>query len=275
MYVTKTSGSKEEFRREKVENTCIRMGFSSKIARKVADKVESQIYDGIPTKEIMDMIFNFLSKYKAGMKHRIDLRSAITFLRPKPDFEEFVRIALKEDGYETLAPSGFVKGKCIEHEIDGILKKDKEIIFLEVKHQANWNAFIPLDVVLETRAVLEDLIEGFKLGYHQTNFTKAMIVCNTKFSIFAIKYGMCAGILLKGWNVPLNEGLEYIIERAKLYPITILKDLDEKSKEVLCNAGILLLKQLITVDKKELSEKTEIDYKLLNEFSKKAEKILG
>jgi hypothetical protein len=48
-----------------------------------------------------------------------------------------------------------------------------------------------------------------------------------------------------------------MIEEKKLYPITFLKILDKESQEKLVNSGIVLLKQLIEQDPKELSRKNE------------------
>jgi transcriptional regulator NrdR family protein len=49
--VTKADGSKQLFDRQKVIQTCLRMGASYKVALEIVDQLETQIYEGIPTKK--------------------------------------------------------------------------------------------------------------------------------------------------------------------------------------------------------------------------------
>ncbi|MEM5832426.1 MAG: ATP cone domain-containing protein, partial [Candidatus Aenigmatarchaeota archaeon] len=89
IYVTKADGSKQLFDRNKVLNTCLRLRLSYEDAEKITEKIEKKVYDGIPTKKILQMIFRFASLYRKSLKYQIDLRESISLLRPKPDFEKF------------------------------------------------------------------------------------------------------------------------------------------------------------------------------------------
>lgn len=274
VFVTKADGRREEFKKEKIIRTCLRLGTSQEQAELIAKEIEKRIYEGVETREILRMIFKLLQKFKPEIKHQIDLREAISLLSSKPDFERFIQLLLKEYGYEVV-PNQIVEGYCVDHEIDAIAKKDSQTFLVEVKHHFNPHAYTGKDVLLEAQAILEDLKEGRKIGKNSLDFNKILIVCNTKFSEHAKKYALCKGIDLIGWNYPEEKGLERLIEEKRLYPITILKDLDVKSREKLSGAGIVLLKQLLEESLEELRKKTKIQKKKLRMFLEKAKEILA
>ncbi|MEM5882999.1 MAG: restriction endonuclease [Candidatus Aenigmatarchaeota archaeon] len=273
VFVIKADGRKEEFKKEKVVRTCLRIGVSQEQAELVAREIEKRIYEGIETRKILRMIFKFSQKFKPEIKYQIDLREAISLLSPKPDFERFVHLLLKEYGYEVI-PNQIVEGYCVDHEIDGIAKKDDQIFLIEIKHHFNHHTYTGKDVFLEAQAILEDIKEGRKMGKNSLDFNKILIICNTKFSEHAKKYALCKGIDFIGWKYPEEKGLERLIEEKKLYPITILKDLDEKSRKKFSSVGIVLLKQLLEESPEELRKKTNIQKKKLKIFIEKAKKIL-
>ncbi|MEM5772990.1 MAG: restriction endonuclease [Candidatus Aenigmatarchaeota archaeon] len=272
MLVTKFDGRKQPFDKNKIINTCLRLNASLKQAQAVANKIEREAYDGIPTSKILKLIFTYLKEFKPEIKHRIDLREAISRLRPKPDFELFVALLLKEYGY-SVQTNQIVAGACVAHEIDAIATKDKETIFVEVKHHLQPHTYTGVDIMLETQARLEDLKEGFKLGRHSYNFSKALVICNTKFSDHALQYASCKGISYIGWKAPFEAGLEKLIEEKKLYPITLLKNLDFETGQKLGDAGIVTIKQLLEQDVDELHKRTGISRKKLKLILKNAREI--
>jgi len=273
VFVTKADGSKQPFFKDKVINTCIRMHATEEEARIVADKVEAKVYEGIPTKKVLQMIFTFLKEYKPEIAHQIDLREAISLLRPKPDFEVFIFLLLKEFGY-TVTGSQLVKGRCVEHELDAVAGKDSDVFYVEVKHHYMPHTYTGMAICLEVQAVLEDLVEGYNAGVNRINFNKVMVVCNTKFSDHALQYSNCKVIECLGWKAPAGKGLERMIEEKKFYPVTFLKDLDKNSEERLGNAGIVLLRQLVDYNIDDLYRKTGIPKNKLENFLKKAKEIL-
>jgi len=242
MLVTKFDGRKQPFSKEKVIRTCLRMHASLKEARAIADKVESKAYDGITTRRILRMIFFHLKKYRPEIKHQ--------------------------------TPNQILKGKCVEHEIDAVAKKDEEIFLVEVKHHINHHTYTGLDVCLITQARLEDLIDGFKFGLNTMKLKRALIICNTKFSDHAKTYASCKGITLIGWKMPFEHGLEQIVEKNKLYPITFLKGLDLETSERLADSGIILVKQLIEEDINKLKRRTKVSKKKLKILVEKARNAL-
>jgi hypothetical protein len=271
--VTKADGTRQVFMREKVIWTCLRLGASRDIAEDIVRKVEEKIYDGIETKKILQMIFRFLSKRRAAIKHMIDLRRALSLIKPQPNFEQYIQLLLREQGYE-VTPNQIIQGKCVEHEVDAIARKDGKTYIVEVKHHANHHTPTGLDEGRIARAVLEDATDAFKLGVSPLQVDNAMIVCNTKLSDHAKRYTRCRGIHHLCWGSPPEHNLQTIIDAHKLYPITCLKGVRNDERTRLASAGVLLLKQLITHDAEDLSQQTGIPREALVQLTKKARMIL-
>lgn len=274
IFVTKFDETKQPFDRNKVVDTCLKKGVNKRAAETIADTIESQVYDGIPTKKILQMIFAALKTHRPAIKHQINLREAISLLRPKPDFENFVQLVLKEHGHKVI-PNQIIKGRCIEHEIDAIASKNGETILVEIKHHFDHHTRTNLDVPRQVRATFEDLVEGFDLGLNSVNFGKALIVCNTKFSEHAKQYAKCRDIACIGWSSPPEHGLERMIEEKNLHPITLIKGLDAKTEEKLGDNGILLIRQLAGHDPDKLSRRTGIEKDKLAVLMKKAREIIS
>jgi len=244
LYVTKADGTKQPFDRAKVIGTCLRMGASVDLAETIAKSVESHIYGGVGTDEILRMIFTLLRKQKPTVKYHIDLRRALGLLRSKPDFEVFVQVLLSEEGYE-VTPNRIVRGRCVEHEVDAIARKNGQAYIVEVKQHSDYHRPTGLDVARIARAVLEDLTEGYEAGLSDLKVDSAMIVCNTRFSEHAKQYAKCRGILHIGWSSPPEYDLQTMIREKKAYPITYLRDLKSSTRDGLASRGIVILKQLI------------------------------
>jgi hypothetical protein len=274
VFVTKADGIKQLFDRAKVVRTCRRMGATKKVAEAIARKVEGNVYDGIESRKILQMIFRQLSRYRPSVKHQIDLRKALSLMNPKPDFERFVQILLREHGYE-VTPNRIIRGKCVEHEVDAVARKNGETYIVEVKHHYNHHTPTGLDASRIARAVFEDVTEGFKLGFNNLEIDGAMIVCNTKLSDHAKRYTQCRKIRHIGWSSPPDHSLQDMIEEKKLYPITYLKGLNTVTREKLASAGIILLKQLTARDIGELRRETGIPRETLVSMIKEAKMILS
>lgn len=258
VFVTKFDSSVELYSREKVVKTCLKMGVSRDEAENVADHVERSLYDGISTKEIHRIIIGRLKRYRPEIAYRRDLRTAISLLRPKPDWELFVRMLMAKDGYR-VDGNMLLKGKCVENEVDGVLYKGSEVILLEVKHHSNPHTKTSLDIPREARSIFEDIVEGYELGYHNMKPTETLIVCNTKLTDRAIQYADCRGIRFISWKHPPNHGLENLIEKHSLYPTALLQEVSENIEAALGDTGIVSLEQLVATDLSHLARKSGID----------------
>jgi HJR/Mrr/RecB family endonuclease len=273
IFVTKADGTRQRLDKGKIVKTCIRMGVSKEAAEEIAQRIEMQVYDGIKTKQILNKIFREIRKYKPEAKHVICLRESLSFLRPRPDFERFIQLLLKEHGY-AVTSNRFLKGRCVEHEMDAVIQKNGNTIIVEVKHHTNFHARTGLDESRIARAILEDVNEGFQLGLNDFKADWAMIVTNTKFSNHAKIYAKCRNIHLIGWSYPNERSLQTLIESKKLMPITYLRNLRVSDRKKLLSAGILLLRQLLIENPQTLSTKTKLSRETSKSIIDKAAIIL-
>ncbi len=192
IHVLKRDGRKEEFRREKIIRTCKRVGASEGIAKKIAKEVESRIYDGITTDEILALVADLLSRHEYSKGIRYNLKNSLLRLGPSGfRFEKFVARLLEEYGYSTRT-NVYVEGKCARHEIDIIAEKDKRYL-VECKFH-NLPIYTGLKEVMYTYARFLDVDEyvdecveriDASTGIEKmraTKFDKAWVFTNTKFS---------------------------------------------------------------------------------------------
>lgn len=267
--MTKADGSKQMFDKNKVVRTCLRMGANRSLASEIAEKVESRLYEGMPTARVLYLIFRFMRENKPGVKHLIDLRKGLSLMSSKPEFEEFVRVLLKYQGFEVTS-NQILKGRCGEHEVDAIARKDEVTYFVEAKHHLSYHALIGLDDSRIARAVLEDVSENFELGRTDFKIDKAVIVTNSRYSEHAIRYGHCRGIVQVGWNYPVNHGLENLIEKKRLHPLSCLRGLRGEDRLRLVDSGLVLIRQLLDEDQLELARKTGLRLQTVEEIMEAA-----
>lgn len=250
------------------------MGATQETAEAIADEIESRLYDGITTRRILQMIYRRLKKRKPVMKLQIDLRRSLSLLRSAPDFERYIQFLLRAHGYEVTS-NQIIRGRCVEHEVDAVARKDGKTCIVEVKHHYKYHTPTSLDVSRISRAVFEDLTEGHQLGHNNLKIDYAMIVCNTKLSEHAKRYANCRGIKHIGWSTPPNQDLQTMIETKKLYPITILKGLSTTTRNKLTSNNIILLKQLTETNTTQLRRQTGIAKQKLAPLVDSAKAILS
>ena len=263
MYVVKASGKKEELDVEKVRKTCLRAGASKELADKIAKEVEKRAYDGITTKEILDLILKLLEEEPEAAT-RYDLKRAIMSLGPTGfPFEKFIAEVLQNYGYKTKVGE-ILRGKCVNHEIDIVAEKDGKRYLVECKYHNALGIYTDLKVALYTRARFLDLGD---------NFDQAWLVCNTKLTADARKYAKCAGLKITSWRNPRKESLERMIEEKRLYPTTILRSVEGFAKDRLFQAGIMLAKDLLDHGFEDLKRMTGLPQDTLNNIMEEVRKI--
>ena len=272
MFVVKASGEFEKFDSNKIKRTCIKAGCTEELANKIAREVEKKSYDGISTRDILHITLSLLKKTRPEAAARYDLKGSIFRLGPAGFiFEELVGEIFKEYGYTTKVHS-IIRGLCVSHEIDVIATKDNSNYMIECKYHNIPGIYTGLREALYTYARFLDLKDGFKAGISR-DFKQPWLVCNTKFSDDAIHYASCKGMKMIGWNYPENQGLQYLIESKKLYPVTMLRDLDTDSLDKLASVNLILVLDLLRIPLKELNKITKISLKKLKILVDEAKKI--
>ncbi|MEM1655597.1 MAG: restriction endonuclease [Nitrososphaerota archaeon] len=272
--VRKADGRLEPYDGSKIMRTALYLGLDREDAERIEREVLEKAYDGIPTSEILAMIRDLAEEIRPELSQARDIREAISAMRPKPDFEDYARIVLREAGY-LVEPGRLLEGRCVSHEIDGIAFKGDEVFVVEVKHHFNQHAYTGLGTVLELWAALEDLREGYRLGFHPYAFTSAILVCNTKISQHAEQYARCKGIMYMGWRYPRAFALSDIVSSKKIYPITMIKSLSAEAVAKLGDRGIVTLNQLLRLKADEIASIMGASLEEADRLREIAEKIIS
>jgi hypothetical protein len=246
------------------------MGATIEVANEVAERVQNRLYEGITTQTILRLIFTFIRKQKPAVRYVFDLRRGISLMEPKPEFEEFIQILLAESGFQ-VKPNQILQGKCCEHEVDAVATKSGTTFLVEVKHHYSYHALTGLDESRIARAVLEDVTDAYELGVTNQKIDRAMIITNTRYSEHAVCYGRCRNIMQIGWTSPEDWGLRDIVEKSKLYPLSCLRGLSSELRLRLVNAGIVLISQLLNLDRSEIEKKTGVPQATVSSILEKAQ----
>ncbi len=247
MQVIKYSGDKEPFYPKKIFKSIRHAGGSSRLAKETVNLVKKKIYGDISTKEILKIILKNLEK-EPGVSEKYDLKRAIMNLGPTGfPFEKYFAKVLNHYGYETKVGSK-IRGKMIFHEVDIVAKKNKKFM-IECKYHNQAGIITRLHPAMYTYARF--------LALKQQKFDQPWLVTNTKCSIDARRYAKGVGLKITGWSYPEKESLQKLISKKNLYPITILKELNNRTKEILFENNIITLRDMneINLKKARIPEK--------------------
>lgn len=263
MYVIKASGKKESFSPEKIYRTLVRSGSDEKTAKLIVNKIKRKVYDGITTREILDKALHLLKDENPEISARYDLKRAIMNLGPTGfPFEKFFAEVLENYGYETKTGQ-IVNGKIISHEVDIIARKKSDYM-IECKYHNSQGVYTDVKVALYVYAAFLDLKDKFDYPW---------IATNTKCSSQAIDYANGVKMKITSWEYPKGESLRDLIESKKLYPLTILKSLNNETNFKFSNAGIFIAKDLVEMSFSQLKSKTKISENILKRLVDEATSV--
>jgi HJR/Mrr/RecB family endonuclease len=269
MFVIKADGRREKFSMNKIIRTCMRAGMPKKDAFKIAKKIKSEIKNNTTTRVIYHLILDELEKRKIPSSFIYRLRDSIAELGPI-EFELYTKKILEAHGYR-CEWNKIIPGKCIEHQIDVIAKKEK-LFLVECKRHFNPHRFTGLGVVLQLQATLEDLLDGFEEKKNKYRFDQAWLVINTKFSEHAKQYAGKKNIRLTGWRSNTEFSLERMIEKKKIYPITIL-NIDFSLQKKFLSRHIITIDDLLGKSKKYLSDKFNVHRRTIDDLIRQSKEL--
>lgn len=244
--VLKADGSKEPFEAEKLRRSLERAGASHGEITEITQKIESGLYDGIKTEMIYKRAFELLRESEAFTATKYSLKRALFSLGPTGfPFEDFLAKLFQAEGYRTKTRVE-IEGECALHELDVVAFKENDCFVAEAKFHSRPGIKSDLQVALYSYARFLDL-EHKKISEHDVcGIDKIWIITNTKFTHTAVKYAECkAGLNLLSWGYPNENNLQDRIERARLYPITVLQSLSNTDKKNLLESGNVLCNEII------------------------------
>lgn len=278
MYVINSRGEQEPFSAQKVERSARKVGASLKLAKEIAREVQQQAYQGIATQEIFQKVKSFLEVHNPSFGIKFSLKQAMRALGPTGfHFEKYIAAILREMGYKVLL-NQFISGKCLKkYEIDFLACKAKLFRFGECKYHSQVGMAVPQDVALANYARFLDIKQGnFSTQKTSQGFSlKSILVTNARFSERAIKYSQCVGVELWGWKYPANNGLEAVIDKERLYPITILPSFQKHWAEIFSQKNLMLAKDFLGIDLNKFASENSIPQKELQLLLRDAKILLA
>lgn len=278
LFVTNAAGEKEPFSFRKVYRSARRAGASSKFAEKIASIVAREAYSGIKTSDLTRRIRELLHQEIPQAALRFNIKEAMRKLGPTGfPFEKYTAEILKSLGYQTKI-NQFLPGYCLDsYEIDFIAEKNKTVYVGECKYKHLFGDRVHYLYALANYARFLDILKGkyFKTSQYRGYTVKTMMVTNTKFTSTTLNYARCIGIDLLGWNYPKNRGLEYYIDKEKLYPITILPSLRGYLRDIFIKEKIMLVKDVLKIDPQKFAEKFKIPVNQIESLVEQAKTLLN
>lgn len=246
MYVIKANGSKEEFSKNKLLSFLTRVGANKDQAESISHSIQNSLVDGVTTSTIYEQAYHALKAQNIFHPPRISIKHAVSMLGPTGfPFERYISKLFELQGYRVLLDQ-HIKGGCVEHEVDVVAFDEKDLIVCEVKFHNELGIKSDLKVALYVKARFDDLQERpiDILGVPRT-MTQGILITNTKFTLSALEYASCKGLSLIGWNTPVGHGLEFLILKHKMHPITLLSSLSHIQKQQLIAQGIILIRDIM------------------------------
>lgn len=244
--ITTASGEQDSFSLEKIARSLKKSGADKASIKQILSIIESELYEGITTREVYNRAFELLKEKNSVLASRYKLKKAIYELGPTGyPFEKFVAALLENSGYN-VEVGKVVQGICVSHEVDVIAKKKKLTLFVECKFHSEQGRFCNVKIPLYINSRFRDIQSFYHSKHHPEEFfNEGWVVTNTRFTSDALKYGKCANLHLLGWDFPKGAGLKERIDAAGLYPITVSTLLSKREKEFLLSRDVVLCRDLI------------------------------
>jgi hypothetical protein len=244
--VRKASGEKEPFSISKLHQSLRNAGAEEDLIDRISKEIRQWIYDGVSTNEIYSRAFSILRKNKIKASFRYKLKKSILqFGATGYPFEHLVAQVLEKQGFRTSV-SEFIEGKCVTHEVDVFAQKDKTQRFIECKYSSNQQKQISIQTPLYIQSRMIDIIQKRKETKAFRNYSfSGWLVTNMRLSEDSLAYAKCAGLNVLSWNYPDGNGLKDMLDRAEIYPVTLLNYLRTDEKKRLVEKGIVVCEQIL------------------------------
>lgn len=232
--VLKASGQIESFNEDKLRLSIQRAGIPKTLVENVVIHIKSKLYENIPTSEIYRHINEFLgNSTNPFSRSKYGLKQAIMDLGPTGyPFEDYISEILKMEGYKTEVRQ-ILQGKCVNHEVDVVAEKNNMKLMIECKFHNSPGTKSQIHVSLYTKARFDDVKE-------KNNLSEVWLVTNTKITSDALSYALCGNIKVISWDYPEKGSFRDLIEKYRLYPVTMLASLTQNQKQLLTANHVIL-----------------------------------
>jgi len=244
--IKKASGLSEPFDTNKLRTSLRNAGAREGDIEAVVAEIESWVYDGVSTSQIYSRAFKIYRQLSTSGALLYRLKQAILEMGPSGyPFEHFVGELFKRQGYQVEV--GIVmEGASVSHEMDVIASKGSELILGECKYSHKQGFSVSVQVPLYVYSRVNDIVDKLKLEKQYQGFTFIpWIFTNGRFTSDSSQYSHCNGIKLMSWDHPREHALKDLIEKERMFPITILSSITKSQKSRLMMEGIVTCEQLM------------------------------
>ncbi|OHA17661.1 MAG: hypothetical protein A2664_03520 [Candidatus Taylorbacteria bacterium RIFCSPHIGHO2_01_FULL_46_22b] len=258
--IIKANGEREFFDEGKLRASLLRAGAEDSQVEAVLRHISKELEDGMTTDHIYRHAFSVLKDVQNPRAiRRYSLRRALIDLGPTGfPFERFLAKLFASQGFE-VKNDQILQGRCVPHEVDLVAYNENKLVMVESKFHNRMGEKSDVKVALYVKARFDDLSEQlFDYGKARP-LDEGWLVTNTKFTENAIKFGVCAGLKMVGWNYPEKGSMRDLIEDSRLHPVTCLPSLTKEERELLLNNDMVLCSQILDSQSKliELGIKRE------------------
>lgn len=246
MKIVKHSGDIVDFNPEKLRSSLLKSGADRKVVENILQSIQSEVYEGMSTKEIYKMAFAQLKKAANAHAARYNLREAIRLLGPAGFFfEKYIARIFASEQYTTVTNLTLF-GKCVSHEIDVLVKKNGIISMVECKYHVGRDAATDVKVPMYILSRFNDIKDRFHPIFTQKDtVVGCWIVTNNRFTTDAVDFAKCSSLRLLSWDYPKDINLKTKNDLGNLYPITCLTTLTHAEKDKLLILDVILVKEII------------------------------
>lgn len=271
--VLKADGSYEFFKVEKLRRSLRRSGATPSEVKEITEKVKQRLFEGIRTQQIYRYAFELLRHSEASAATRYSLRRALFGLGPTGfPFEKFIARMYEAHGYK-VETNLTIRGKCVEHEIDVAGYNDNHSFVAEAKFHSRPGMKTDLQVALYSYARLVDLRDKQICETAICGIKEFRLITNTKFTSSAEAYAACVGLPLLSWDYPKNDNLHDQIQKARIYPITVIRSLNAKQVATLFAHEVIICRDLI--EKKHVLNYLHLSKAKQESVINEAKEVLG
>ena len=272
--VTKSSGGVEDFNIRKLINSLVRAGAPEDVASDIAGKVLGHLTAPVHTRHIYRVARRMLRQYSRVSGMRYSIKRAIIALGPTGyPFEKYIGRILAAYGY-TVEINRLTKGYCVTHEVDILATKDSRMCVIECKHHTDGDKPEDIKTALYVHSRFNDIRKAMELSPDYNSFAhEGWLVTNTRCSSDAVTYAECAGLRILSWKYPEPESLEVMIERKKLYPVTILPAASRSAMQTLIQNNIIVMEEIAGMDENAFIRKSGLDRNSASLIKREADEI--
>lgn len=246
MKIKKYSGELVEYDVSKLRNSLSKSGASPLAVEHIVAAIQPRLFDGIHTKDLYRMAFNYLKQRSSSLAARYSLKRALADLGPDGYFfEKWAARIFKHMGYQTVSGE-HLTGHAVRHEIDIVGLKDGALMIAECKFRNTTEAKISVTTPMYFLSRFKDL-EGKRFEYFGTAaiISASWLVTNAYLTKDAIAFSEYYQINVLSWDYPEGKNIKNRVDNAGLYPLTCLTSLNKTEKRTLLEAGCVLVKDLL------------------------------